>query len=353
MNLPINRLDVVDIWKSYEGKPLLQGITLSVDAGETVCLLGPSGGGKSTLLRIIAGLETAEKGIVYWQGKDLSSLPVHARNFGLMFQEYALFPHRNVAQNIAFGLRMQGKDATQINPRVMELLKQVNMQSFANRRVTDLSGGEQQRVALARTLAPDPQLLMLDEPLGALDRTLSDQLAADLRHLLQSTGIPAVYVTHDQQEAFTIADRILLMHEGRIVQEGTPQQVYAYPNSRWAAEFLGLKNILTGTLASTNPVRVRTGLGELFAREPDFYTSLGAEVLVLLRSSEVSLTPLPGFDNVLHGTVEDCVFMGENYRLDVQLAGRLRFQFMVSARAKPGEQITLYLPVSAVNCLPG
>ena len=170
-------LEIRDIWKSYEGQPLLNGVSFSLEAGETVCLLGRSGSGKSTLLRIIAGLETAERGQVLWQGQDLSAVPVHLRQFGLMFQDYALFPHRDVAENVGFGLRMQGLSKAEISLRVAEALEQVNLAAFAKRRVTDLSGGEQQRVALARALAPRPRLLMLDEPLGALDRALREQLS--------------------------------------------------------------------------------------------------------------------------------------------------------------------------------
>ncbi|MGD0708243.1 MAG: ABC transporter ATP-binding protein, partial [Anaerolineaceae bacterium] len=201
-------LEVRQIFKDFEGQPLLKGVSLTVSQGETVCLLGPSGSGKSTLLRIIAGLEPAESGQVLWDGRDLKEVPVYQRRFGLMFQDYALFPHKNVADNVAFGLRMQNLPADEIKQRVQEALEQVHLQAFARRRVTDLSGGEQQRVALARALAPRPLLIMLDEPLGAMDRALREQLIGEIRGLLHETRIPAIYVTHDQEEAFTIADRL-------------------------------------------------------------------------------------------------------------------------------------------------
>ena len=171
-------LEIRDITKSYQNLMLLEGISFTVEKDETVCLLGPSGGGKSTILRIIAGLESAESGQVLWQDRDISAIPPYARQFGLMFQDYALFPHMNVRENVAFGLRMQKMAENRIEESVAEALALVNMSSFTNRRVTDLSGGEQQRVALARALAPRPQLLMLDEPLGALDRTLREKLGA-------------------------------------------------------------------------------------------------------------------------------------------------------------------------------
>src|SRR5512133_1394391 len=209
----------------YEGKPLLCGVSFTVGEGETVCLLGPSGSGKSTILRIVAGLEEADQGSIVWDGEDVTRVPAHRRNFGLMFQDYALFPHRSVAENIAFGLRMHGLPAAQIKPRVQEALERVNMTGFERRRVTDLSGGEQQRVALARALAPNPRLMMLDEPLGALDRALKEQVEEEVRRLLHISGIPAIYVTHDQDEAFAVADRLILLHQGRVIQSGAPAEV--------------------------------------------------------------------------------------------------------------------------------
>ena len=254
-------LELIDIHKTYENKPLLSGISFTVDAGETVCLLGASGSGKSTLLRIIAGLEKAEIGQVLWDGADLASVPAHQRKFGLVFQDYALFPHLTVTENVAFGLNMQNLPQDEIKLRVTALLKQVNMGGFANRHVTDLSGGEQQRVALARALAPRPRLLMFDEPLGALDRALRDYLLEELRGILHSSGVPAIYVTHDQEEAFAIADRIVLLHDGQIEQEGTPVEVFAHPASGWVAKFLGLGNVIEGKHLGGR--RVETSLGVL------------------------------------------------------------------------------------------
>ncbi len=243
-------LEVREIRKNYGGKPLLQGISFCVGAGETVCLLGPSGSGKSTLLRIIAGLEAPEAGQILWDGQDMAGIPVHRRNFGLMFQDYALLPHRNVAENVGFGLRMQAFPRAEIQAQVLAALEKVHMGAFARRRVTDLSGGEQQRVALARTLAPRPRLIMLDEPLGALDRSLREQLIEELHHLLQTTGIPAIYVTHDQDEAFALADRLIMLHDGKVEQVGSPAEVYGRPASAWAASFLGFNNLVAGTVAA-------------------------------------------------------------------------------------------------------
>src|SRR5687768_12641948 len=242
-------LEVRNIFKSYEGKPLLTDISFTVGVGETVCLLGASGSGKSTLLRIIAGLEAPDSGHILFNGHDLANTPPHLRDFGLVFQDYALFPHLNVYDNVAFGLKMRRLNQDKISQRVAKPLKMVNLTGFANRQVTDLSGGEQQRVALARALAIRPRLLMFDEPLGALDRTLREDLLNELRTILHQTEIPAIYVTHDQEEAFTIADRVLILHNAGIVRAGAPAEVWAMPQSAFVAQFLGLGNVIEGEVS--------------------------------------------------------------------------------------------------------
>jgi ABC-type Fe3+/spermidine/putrescine transport system ATPase subunit len=345
-------LEVNAIWKDYEGHPLLKGISFSVAEGETVCLLGSSGSGKTTLLRIIAGLEMCDSGEVKWDGKDLAGMPVHKRRFGLMFQEYALFPHQSVAQNVAFGLRMQGAPKEKINQRVSLLLEQMNMKAFANRHVTDLSGGEQQRVALARALAPDPRLLMLDEPLGALDRTLSEQLAGELRRLLKQTAIPAIYVTHNQVEAFTIADRILLLHEGQIVQAGTPEEVYRHPVSVWAAEFLGLQNLLEGEVVGTQPLRVQTLLGSLRCDSRlNENLSAGDNVTLLIEPSAFSLEPMGPDQEAISAVVEDQVFQGEGYRVDLRYSEGKTLRFFIDRKLPSEGKVQFWLNPSAITCL--
>lgn len=253
-------LEIKNISKTYEGKLLLNNISFSVKAGETVCLLGASGSGKSTLLRIIAGLEIPESGHILFNKIDLASTPPHLRDFGLVFQDYGLFPHLNIFENIAFGLKMRKLPTVEINLRVAALMKQIDLEGFEKRKVTDLSGGEQQRVALARALATQPRLLMFDEPLGALDRTLKEDLLKELRTILKKAKIPAIYVTHDQDEAFTLADRVLLLHEGEIIREGTPAAVWTNPGSAWAARFLGVGNVIDGIVTSPNKVKTDFGV---------------------------------------------------------------------------------------------
>lgn len=344
-------LSVRDVHKMYEDQPLLRGVSFDVAEGETVCLLGPSGSGKSTLLRIIAGLEEAEGGQILWDGVDLAGVPAHRRHFGLMFQDYALFPHRRVDENVAFGLRMQNLPTAEVNQRVAEALERVQMSEFARRRVTDLSGGEQQRVALARALAPRPRLLMLDEPLGALDRTLREQLEQFLRELLHETRIPAIYVTHDQEEAFAIADRLVLLHEGRVLQDGAPDEVYNRPASVWAARFFGLSNLLPGRVVSRKPLQVQTALGSFTPRANGSGLAGGEEVTLLFRPTGAVAGSVIGDLNTLSGVVEDVVFHGERYRVSLHCADQLVFRFYLPHPLPVKEKVTLQLAPDSILCL--
>jgi len=387
-------LELIDITKTYENHPLLRGISFSVAQGETVCLLGASGSGKSTILRIIAGLEEPESGEVCWGGQSQAGVPAHQRRFGLMFQDYALFPHLSVFENVAFGLRMLGKshlvpglpknvgqkppetailtlhlykcralarlrngigtrasggdetrspksfdfgktaDVVSLHDRVTASLSLVKMDAFASRRVTELSGGEQQRVAMARALAPNPRLLMLDEPLGALDRALKESLLEELRHILHQTGIPAIYVTHDQEEAFTIADRILLLREGQIAQAGTPPEVFAKPASAWVASFLGLGNVIEGQIRAG---AVETPFGR-FSTKTD--KSEGERVSMLIRpQAEISVS------GEITGRVTDVVFRGDDFRVELENG----WYFFLSAAPQVGEMVMLR---ARIECLP-
>lgn len=337
-------LELDEIYKDYDGKPLLNGISFALRPGQTACLLGASGSGKSTLLRLIAGLELPEKGRICWDGANLAGTPAHRRRFGLMFQDYALFPHLSVAENVAFGLRMQGFSPAQSAGRVRQALAQVGMAAFAGRRVTDLSGGEQQRVALARTLAPNPRLLMFDEPLGALDRALRERLLGELRGILHQTGAPAIYVTHDQEEAFTIADTIILLNAGRIAQLGAPEQVFAQPASAWVAGFLGLGTVIEARLAAGGRLESAWGwLRPLGAPQPD----AGGVARVLVRPGGARLVGDAG-ENIFSGEVSDITFRNESFR--VTLAGGLYFD--LPEKPAVGQRVHIAVPELGVQCLP-
>lgn len=230
-------LEIEEVTVRFGDKVAVDHFSLEVEDGERVALLGPSGSGKSTLLRVVAGLQTPSSGRVMWNGDDLADTPPHRRRFGLMFQGYALFPHMTVQDNVAFGLRMAQLPQAKVDRRVAEVLSWVGMSELAERSVENLSGGEQQRVALARTLAPDPRMVMLDEPLGALDRALRERLLVEMRDLLE--GTTALYVTHDQEEAEAFSHRIALMRAGGLIQVGTPDELRASPVDAWVADFLG------------------------------------------------------------------------------------------------------------------
>lgn len=331
-------LELRHLSKTYEGKPLLTDVSFTVAEGETVCLLGASGSGKSTLLRMIAGLESPESGDIRFDGVDLAQTPPHLRDFGLVFQDYALFPHLTVFDNAAFGLKMRDQSKSQIQERVAEVLKLVNLMEFESRKVTELSGGEQQRVALARALAIRPRLLMFDEPLGALDRTLKDQVLDELRHILHETRIPAVYVTHDQEEAFTVADRILLLHDGRIVREGAPAEVWSHPGSAWAARFLNVGNVVEGVCKlQVGKLKVETGFGSVDLTCAHDHVD-GERVALLLKPSSTGQL-------VVHARVEDVLFQRDQFK--VELAGGLFIH--LKEAPKVGDTIQVHFDVECLS----
>ena len=328
-------LQVSHISKSFPDKSILNDVSFDVADGEIVCLLGPSGCGKTTLLRIVAGLETADAGSVKFEGRDMRDVPVHRRGFGLMFQDFALFPHKNVWDNVIFGLRMEEDlSAGQIRQQGEAALETVGLSGFAGRNVHQLSGGERQRVALARSLAPKPRLLMLDEPLGALDRKLREELMIELRRILKDAHLTSIYVTHDQQEAFAVADRVAIMSPGRIEQMGAPQDVYRRPATEFVARFLGLSNLLTGTVTNVaaGVAVVRTPLGHLHVTtdrplQPD------QPVTLLIRPDGATLEPNPFAAestewfaetppaNVVDGILVDASFRGRYQRIVVRVNG--------------------------------
>ncbi len=236
-------LELRDVSLRFDGNAVLNRIDLTVEEGEIVCLLGPSGCGKTTLLRVIAGLQDEFDGDVLLNGQSIKSIPASKRDFGLMFQDFALFPHMNVAENVAFGLKMQHISKQEREKHVQQSLLLVGLDGYQERDVSSLSGGERQRVALARSLAPNPRLLMLDEPLGSLDAKLRDELAIELRYKLKLLGMTAIYVTHDQQEAFVMGNRVAVMNAGQIDQIATPQNLYHQPSTSFVARFLGFENI--------------------------------------------------------------------------------------------------------------
>jgi len=344
-------LEIKNIEKTYEGKPLLKKVSFTVEQDETLCLLGPSGSGKSTLLRIIAGLEKSEGGQVVWKGKDLADIPAHKRHFGLMFQDYALFPHKNVTENIAFGLRMQNLPGEEIKKRVNNALKTINMVDFAERKVTELSGGEQQRVALARALAPEPRLLMLDEPLGALDRTLREQLSRELRRILRDTKVPAIYVTHDQEEAYAIADRLLLLHDGIILQSGKPHEIYQHPKNVWVAKFFGLGNLVEGKVSERAPLKVETPFGEIQASCETVPPHIDDRTTLLFRPNQACINDQE-CPNRFRAEVVDQLFQGDDYHVMLKINQEIPlFNIRLKEPVEIGEKLTIAYHPKDILCL--
>jgi ABC-type Fe3+/spermidine/putrescine transport system ATPase subunit len=355
-------LELRHIAKSYPDGWTLADVSFSVARGEIVCLLGPSGCGKTTLLRLIAGLEIPDGGQALVEGEDVTHTPPHLRGFGLMFQEYVLFPHKDVYGNVAFGLRMEGLSKETIAQRVADALALVGLAGFERRDVSQLSGGERQRVALARSLAPSPRLLMLDEPLGALDRNLRERLLDELPRILHRADATAITVTHDQEEAFAIAGRVVLMRNGRVVQIGPPEEVYRRPASAWVARFLGLTNLLDAKVIGEE---IETEIGRLETcpepsrriRDWRFFgerrQSPISNLQLLIRPEAARLNDAG--PNTVRGVVTERSFRGEYYRLGVRHESGIELAFNVLANVDLpacGDPITLSLDPQALTLLP-
>ena len=334
-------LEVQNLTVRFGEKTALDRVDLTVTDGEILAVLGPSGSGKTTLLRVIAGLQAPESGSLAWDGQRLDNVAAHERGFGLMFQDYALFPHRTVAGNVAFGLRMAHMPGDRIQERVAVVLDWVGLPGYQDRSVGNLSGGEQQRVALARALAPAPRMLMLDEPVGSLDRGMRERLVGELRHLFVERGITTLYVTHDQEEAFGLADRIVIMKDGTVAQEGTPEQVWHKPGDEWVARFLGFDNIIDATISG--------GVAD---------TSFGSVAIASDASGSHRLVIRPDAFSVseagtVRGTVVTRSFRGGHFQLRVSTPSGALLDMEIDQHPVPdvGQTVTLAIDPDAVVVL--
>ena len=311
--------------KRFDGVAAVDAVSLSINKGEIFALLGSSGCGKSTLLRMLAGFETPTSGSVVLDGVDIAAMPPYERPINMMFQSYALFPHLNIWDNIAFGLKREGMPRAQIAARVDEMLALVQLQSFAKRKPHQLSGGQQQRVALARSLAKKPQLLLLDEPLGALDKKLRERTQFELVNILESVGVTCVMVTHDQEEAMAMASRIAVMSHGRVLQVGTPKEIYEYPNCRFVADFIGNVNLFEGrlTLDGVDRCEVTTEHGVVSVGHGISGTlGMAAAVAVRPEKTQLSKTRPEGVAvNLFSGKVKEIAYFGSYNTFIIEMSG--------------------------------
>jgi len=310
-----NFVQIVDVVKKFGDTEAVRSVNLTVRQGELFALLGSSGCGKSTLLRMLAGLETVTSGKILIDGEDLAQMPPYKRPVNMMFQSYALFPHMSVESNVAFGLKQEGTPKSELKERVASALELVQMSKYAKRKPHQLSGGQQQRVALARSLVKRPKLLLLDEPMSALDKQIRQRTQIELVNILNKVGVTCIMVTHDQEEAMTMANRLAVMSEGQIVQIGSPNEVYEYPNSRFSAEFIGSTNLFEGVTVEDEPDHVYIESPELPSR---LYVShgisgpLGMPVTVSVRPERIALTRKPpeGAFNWARGRISNVAYMG-------------------------------------------
>jgi spermidine/putrescine transport system ATP-binding protein len=303
------------ITKSYDGQIILDDLNLSIYENSFVTLLGPSGCGKTTTLRIIGGFEKPDKGRVVFDGQDITNVPPNKRQLNTVFQKYALFTHMTIAENIAFGLRIKNKTDAYIKDKIKYALKLVNLEGFENRNPNSLSGGQQQRIAIARAIVNEPKVLLLDEPLGALDLKMRQDMQYELKRLKEELGITFIYVTHDQEEALTMSDHIVVMNQGYIQQEGSPETIYNEPENAFVADFIGDSNIIRSTMIQDELVEI---LGAKFACVDKGFGE-NKPVDVVIRPEDVELVSPE--DGTLQGVVTDLTFKGVHYEMDVETNG--------------------------------
>ncbi len=337
-------IELKGISKSYDGEKVIDGMNLYIRDGEFITLLGPSGCGKTTTLRIIGGFETADEGELYFDGKEISEVPAHKRHINTVFQKYALFPHLNVYENIAFPLRLKKAKEDEIKARVTEMLKMVALSGFENKSVSTLSGGQQQRVAIARALISHPKVLLLDEPLGALDLKLRKDMQNELKTIQQAIGITFIYVTHDQEEALSMSDTIVVMADGEIQQIGTPTDIYNEPKNAFVADFIGESNIIDGVMLEDRRARFS---GHTFDCVDGGYEK-NEPVDVVVRPEDVDVVAPE--NGMLTGKVTSVTFKGVHYEIIVDIKG---FKWMIQSTdyVAPEATIGLFIEPEAIHIM--
>ncbi len=333
-----------NIVKTFDGEQILKSIDLEIKDKEFITLLGPSGCGKTTTLRIIGGFESPDSGTVYFDGKPVNDVPPHKRPVNTVFQKYALFPHLNVYENIAFGPRLRGMEKKELHEKVLKMLETVNLKGFERRSISTLSGGQQQRVAIARALINEPRVLLLDEPLGALDLKLRKDMQMELKNIQQRTGITFIYVTHDQEEALSMSDTVVVMDSGEIQQIGSPQDIYNEPENAFVADFIGESNIVDGVMLEDYYVSFS---GRKF-RCLDSGFEKNEAVDIVVRPEDVDVVSLER--GMLTGRVTSVTFKGVHYEIIVDIGG---FKWMIQTTdyVEDGSDIGLYIEPDAIHVM--
>lgn len=354
-------VNVTGVKKTFPGGLVaVDDVQMQVREGEFVTLLGPSGCGKSTILRMIAGFESPDSGLIFLAGEDVTELPPYRRDINMVFQDYALFPHMNVRHNVGYGLRVSGVPKNEIGTKVDAALALVELSDKADSQPSQLSGGQRQRVSLARALVRDPKVLLLDEPLSALDANLRDAMQVELKHLHEKLGITFIMVTHDQTEALAMADRIVLMQHGRIVQSGTPSELYDRPATPYVARFIGKSNFVSGTIQSIHSECVEVNLGgeivQIKHTESGFHVGDPVNVCVRPEKSSLRLKGSAGDDNKnrLAGAVTEILFHGANVRVEVELSDKTPFFVDIQLQSNSqretvpaiGDMVNVYIPTN-------
>ncbi|MBY6201067.1 ABC transporter ATP-binding protein [Maritalea mobilis] len=339
------------VQKSYDGETLVvKDLNLAIGKGEFLTMLGPSGSGKTTCLMMLAGFETATHGEITLDGKPINNIPPHKRGIGMVFQNYALFPHMTVAENLAFPLEVRGMGKSEREGKIKRALDMVQMGEFGGRRPAQLSGGQQQRIALARALVFEPELVLMDEPLGALDKQLREHMQFEITNLAHNLGITTVYVTHDQTEALTMSDRVAVFDDGRIQQLAPPDELYEEPQNSFVAQFIGENNTLEGTISKIGEDSCEVTLddGEVIDALPVNVSEVGARTLVSIRPERVEYNKdrLSPEAHTIHAEVLEFIYMGDIYRTRLRVAGKDDFIIKTrnapdQRRLKPGEQIEI------------
>ncbi len=339
-----NIVELKDVFVSFDGERVLDGLNLKIEDKEFITLLGPSGCGKTTTLRLIAGFLDPDSGEIRFEGKDLNGVPAYKRQVNTIFQRYALFPHLNVFENVAFGLRVKKVPEKEITKQVTELLKLVNLEGFENRKISTLSGGQQQRIAIARAIANRPKVLLLDEPLAALDLKLRKDMQKELRRMQKQLGITFVFVTHDQEEALTMSDRVVVMDKGKIQQVGTPQDIYNEPKNAFVADFIGESNILDGIMKDDYLVDFS---GNTFkCLDKGFDENENVDVVV--RPEDVDIVdPEKG---MLKGVVTLVDFLGVHYEIIVDIGG-FKWMIQTTDEHKVGDNVGLFIEPDAIHIM--